>query len=190
MKSTDKQSGSPKTMLGTAKPSHIISKFNVTSSARVIPTIRTVQIPAPLIFKTDQANFLALVQKLTGNKPAPKKVTGTVGSKTKKRTIVPDQYAANQSHALAVIDENCFPKQASEKEYPIERNSLEEGGVQICDSFSELFGGLERDLLNTLINSWSARLPEFPMSYPSVEEQIDYHTTIFGTLNTGGFCPF
>ncbi|GLJ22437.1 hypothetical protein SUGI_0422350 [Cryptomeria japonica] len=158
MKSTDKQLGSCKTLLGTTKPSHIISKFNVASSgaissARVIPTIRTVQIPAPLIFKTDPANFLALVQNLTGNKPAPKKVTGTVGSKKKKRSIVPDQYAANHSHALAVIDENCFPKQASEKEYPIERDPLEEGGVQICDTFSEVFGGLENlDLLNTLIN--------------------------------------
>ncbi|GLJ22433.1 hypothetical protein SUGI_0422310 [Cryptomeria japonica] len=168
MKSTDKQSGNPKTMLGTAKPSHMISKFNVTSSARVIPTIRTVQIPAPLIFKTDTANFLALVQKLTGKKPAPKKVTGTVGSKKKKKSIVPDQSAENHSHALAVVDENCFPKQASEKEYPIERDSLEEGGVQICDSFSELFGGLQNlDILNTLIKSWST-LPEFPMSYPPV----------------------
>ncbi|GLJ22436.1 hypothetical protein SUGI_0422340 [Cryptomeria japonica] len=190
MKSTDKQSGSPKTMLGTAKASHIISKLKAASTG-IIPTFRTVQIPPPQIFKTDPANFLALVQKLTGKKSAPKKVTGTVGSKKKKKkSIVPDQSAANHSHALAVVDENCFPKQAREKEYPIERDSLEEGGVQICDTFSELFGGLERDFLNTLINSWSARLPEFPMSYPPVEEQIDYHTTIFETLNTGGFSLF
>ncbi|GLJ22431.1 hypothetical protein SUGI_0422290 [Cryptomeria japonica] len=184
MKFTDKQSGSPKTMLGTAKPSHIISKLKAASTG-MIPTYRTVQIPPPQIFKTDPANFLALVQKLTGNKPAPKRVTGTVGSKKKKSIVPDDQSAANHSHALKVVDENCFPKQASEKEYPIERDSMEEGGVQISDSFSELYGGLERDLLNILINSWSARLPEFPMSYPPVEEQIDYHTTIFETLNTG-----
>ncbi|GLJ22438.1 hypothetical protein SUGI_0422360 [Cryptomeria japonica] len=192
MKSTDKQSGSPMTTVGTVKASHIISKLKAASTG-IIPTFRTVQIPPPQIFKTDPANFLALVQKLTGKKPAPKKVTGTVGAKKKKKKkiIVPDdQSAANHSHALKVVDENCFPlKQAREKEYPTERYSLEEGGLQICDSFSELYGGLESDLLNTLINSWSEP-PDFPRSYPPVEEQIDYHTTIFETLNTGGFDLF
>ncbi|GLJ22432.1 hypothetical protein SUGI_0422300 [Cryptomeria japonica] len=198
MKSTDKQSGNPKTMHGLAKPSHIISKFSATSSgatssARVIPTIRTVQIPSPQIFKTDPANFLALVQKLTGKKPAPKKLTGTVGSKKKKKSIVPDKSAENHYHALTAVDEHFLPKQVSEKGYPvgaIERDPLEEGAVQVCDSFSELFGGLENmDLLNTLINSWST-LPEFPLRYPPIAEQIDYHTTIFETLNRGGFNHF
>ncbi|GLJ22439.1 hypothetical protein SUGI_0422370 [Cryptomeria japonica] len=135
----------------------LLSKLNVvstgaTSSTRVIPTIQIVQIPSPQIFKTDPANFLALVQKLTGKKPAPKKLTGTVGSKKKmKKSIVRSKYAANHSHALAVVDENYFPKQVSEKKYHVGAPlvPIEEDGVQVCDSFSELFCDLDKlDFLN------------------------------------------
>ncbi|GLJ22430.1 hypothetical protein SUGI_0422270 [Cryptomeria japonica] len=193
--------------LGTAKSSHMISKLNsvssgTTSSTRIIPTIRIVQIFAPQVFETDAANFRALVQKLTGYKTEPKKLNRTVCTKKSdsvqfKKPIVQTQSAESHSHASTVIDELFSPNQVVENEYHVmaplagtERDSLEEDGVQVCDNFSELFGGLEElNLFGSLRDSGSL-LPEFPMIYPATMEQIDYHSSFFKGVNPSGFSLF
>ena len=86
------------------------------------------------------------MHNLTGKKTTPKKIKGTFGTEKNdffhlKKNIFQEQCEDSHSHASTVVDEHFFTEELRENKYDamgpfakILEDSLEENGVQVCDS--------------------------------------------------------
>ncbi|GLJ22447.1 hypothetical protein SUGI_0422510 [Cryptomeria japonica] len=153
----------------------------VQQSQRIAPIIRIVHIVPPKVFKTDPANFGALVQKLTGKHSTHLSRQSFKKSKYKKMApIISHRRSDSSEHTMvSLLGQDEFPADHfSGLNQPLPKKSVSyedqfvatsaqvksesvEDSLMWCDNFSGLFGEFdELDILATQMHSDSI-LPEF-----------------------------
>ncbi|GLJ22448.1 hypothetical protein SUGI_0422520 [Cryptomeria japonica] len=167
-------------------------------SQSIAPTMRIVHIIPPKVFKTDPANFGALVQKLTGKHSALLSRQSFKKSKQKKKNPVMsarrsksgyreklsyigqdeftvDHFSSNQPAKTKLLSQDEFVTTFAQ----VESESVEDS-LTWCDNFSCLFGVFdELEMFSTQMHS-DSMLPEFLTVDVPVTDHTDAHSAISG----------